>query len=81
LPFAEAARIWVVIILSYVIGIGYLPRVIAGSVEAFYLVADGALPFSVCICRYVIPVLIGNVIGGVALVAIGAHTEFIEASE
>ena len=81
LPFAEAARIWVVIILSYVIGIGYLPHVIAGSVEAFYLVADGALPFSVCICRYVIPVLIGNVIGGVALVAIGAHTEFIEASE
>ena len=29
---------------------------------------------------YIVPVLIGNVIGGVALVAFGAHAEFIEAS-
>ena len=81
LPFAEAARIWVIIILAYVIGLGYLPHVIAGSVETFYLVADGALPFSACIGRYLLPVLIGNVIGGVALVAISAHTEFVEASQ
>jgi formate-nitrite transporter family protein len=81
LPFAEAARIWVVIILSYVIGVGSLPHVIAGSVETLYLVADGALPFWTCVAGYIVPVLIGNVIGGVALVAIGAHTEFIEATD
>jgi formate-nitrite transporter family protein len=81
LPFAEAARVWVIIILAYVIGVGNLPHVIAGSVETFYLVADGALPFWTCIGHYVVPVLIGNVIGGVALVGISAHTEFVEASE
>lgn len=81
LPFAEAARIWVIIILAYVIGLGYLPHVIAGSVETFYLVADGALPFWACIGGYLLPVLLGNVIGGVALVAISAHTEFVEASQ
>jgi formate-nitrite transporter family protein len=67
--------------LAYVIGVGNLPHVIAGSVETFYLVADGALPFWTCIGHYVVPVLIGNVIGGVALVGISAHTEFVEASE
>ena len=29
--------------------------------------------------KYLLPTLIGNVIGGVALVAVGAHAEFYEA--
>lgn len=81
LPFAESAHIWVIIIIAYVIGIAELPHVIAGAVEAFYLVAKGTLSFWASLSGYVLPVLIGNVIGGVALVGVAAHTEFIEARQ
>ena len=81
LPFAESARIWVIIILSYLIGLADLPHVIAGSVETFYLICTGALGFGGYLFQFLLPVLIGNVIGGVALVAVGAHAEFFEAEK
>ena len=81
LPFAESARIWVVIILAYTVGLANLPHVIAGTVNAFYLVATGSMAFWNCIGSYVVPAFIGNVIGGVALVAVGAHAEFFEAEK
>ena len=81
LPFAESAHIWVIMILAYLIGIADLPHVIAGSVETFYLVVSGALTFSTCLGHYILPVLLGNIVGGVALVAFGAHAEFIEAKD
>ncbi len=79
LPFADAARTWVIIIIAYVIGIAELPHVVAGNVESFYLVSTGALSLGNCLLHYLVPTLIGNVIGGVALVAVGAHAEFMEA--
>lgn len=79
LPFAEAARTWVIIIIAYVIGIAELPHVIAGNVESFYLVSTGMLSLGNCLTHYLVPTLIGNIIGGVALVAVGAHAEFMEA--
>ncbi len=68
----------VIIILAYVVGVANLPHVIAGNVETFYLVSTGALSFGRCVTNYLLPTLIGNVIGGVALVAVGAHAEFYE---
>lgn len=79
LPFAESARVWVIIILAYLIGLAQLPHVIAGGVESFFLVASGELSILNCVASYIVPTLIGNVIGGVALVAVGAHAEFFEA--
>jgi len=81
LPFAEAARLWVIIILAYIVGLADFPHIIAGAAEAFYLVAKGALSFTKCAGWYLLPTFIGNVIGGVILVAVGAHAEFFEADE
>ncbi|MEO5721812.1 MAG: formate/nitrite transporter family protein [Chthoniobacterales bacterium] len=81
LPFAESARIWVIVILAYVVGLAELPHIIAGSVETFYLVWIGSLSLKDCVLLYMIPTLIGNVIGGVALVAVGAHAEYFEAEK
>ncbi len=80
LPFAESARIWVIIILAWLVGIANYPHVIAGNVETFYLVTTGALSFWQCFWNYLVPVLIGNGIGGVALVAFGAHAEYMAAA-
>jgi formate/nitrite transporter FocA (FNT family) len=49
--------------------------------NSFYLVSTGALGFWNSIGSYVLPAFIGNVIGGIALVAVGAHAEFFEAEE
>src|SRR3954462_2458983 len=41
LPAAESARIWVIIIVTYVIGLGHFPHIVAGSVVAFYTGING----------------------------------------
>ncbi len=81
LPFAESARVWVIVILAYFVGLAELPHIIAGSVETFYLVSTGTISLADCIGHYMIPTLLGNVIGGVALVAVGAHAEYFEAEK
>lgn len=81
LPFAEAARVWVIIIIAYVVALAELPHIIAGSVETLYLMLSGPLSFWNWLSLFFVPTLIGNVIGGVALVALGAHAEFVEMEE
>jgi formate/nitrite transporter FocA (FNT family) len=77
LPFAESAHIWVIIFLAYLIGIGHLPHLVAGAVPSLYSVMTGAATFGQWLIHFFLPVLIGNCIGGVAMVAIGAHAEFV----
>lgn len=77
MPFAEAARIWVIVILSYLVGLGHLSHIIAGGIEAFYLVVTGEITFLKSFGAYLLPTLIGNTIGGVALVAALVHAQFI----
>ena len=79
LPFAETARIWVIVVMAYVVGLAELPHVIAGSIETLYLVTLGTLSAWSWFLSYFLPTLLGNIIGGVALVAVGAHAEFFEA--
>ena len=69
MPAAEGARVWVIIILTYIIGIAGFPHIIAGSTEVLYSVFDGSLSAGRAIGNYMLPTLIGNIIGGVALVA------------
>ncbi len=78
LPFAEVGRIWVIIIVSYVVGIGHFAHVIAGSVEVFYLVAAAKISIWTALGSFVLPTLLGNSIGGVSLVAALAHAQFRE---
>jgi formate/nitrite transporter FocA (FNT family) len=78
LPFAEAGRLWLVIILAYVVGIGRLPHVVAGSVGMFYGILTGSQPLGRSLIHFLLPAFLGNAIGGVALVAVGAHAEFVQ---
>jgi formate-nitrite transporter family protein len=43
--------------------------VVAGSIDAFYLVHTGEIGYGGYLARFFVPTLIGNVIGGVTLVA------------
>ncbi|HET7583893.1 MAG TPA: formate/nitrite transporter family protein [Gemmatimonadaceae bacterium] len=77
LPFAETARVWVIVILTYLIGIAQLPHIIAGSVETLYLVTTGAASVGEYLGRFFLPALAGNVIGGLALVTAINHAQVV----
>lgn len=81
LPAAESARLWVIVLLTYVVGIGEFSHVVAGSTEVLFLVALGEKTFGEYLAWYLIPTLAGNVIGGVSLVAAFAHAQFVASDE
>lgn len=70
LPAAETARLWVIMILTYVVGLGAFSHIIAGSVECAYLVLVGQAGLQDYAVRFFLPTLVGNITGGVALVAV-----------
>jgi formate-nitrite transporter family protein len=70
LPAAEAARLWIIILLTYLVSLGGFAHIVAGSVDAAYLVITGEASLGDYILRFFMPTLIGNVLGGVALVAV-----------
>jgi formate/nitrite transporter FocA (FNT family) len=77
LPYAESARVGVIILLAYVLGLGHLSHIVAGAIPTFYLLFTGGISLATWLGHFLAPVLLGNVIGGVALVAFGAHAEFV----
>jgi formate/nitrite transporter FocA (FNT family) len=77
LPFAAAGRVWVIVLLAYLVGLGGFPHIVAESVAAFYAVLAGQLGLGRCVLEFMAPTLLGNIIGGVAIVAALAHAEFV----
>ena len=73
LPGSGAARLWIVMILAYFVGLGGLAHIIAGSSETLYVVFAGQRPFTDYVAGFLLPALTGNAIGGVAFVATLAH--------
>lgn len=69
LPFAEQARIWVIILITYLVGLGGFSHIIAGSVDGFYGIMAEQIRIGHFATSFFIPTLLGNIIGGVALVA------------
>ena len=70
LPASGAARPWMVILMTYLVGVCKLSHSIAGSVDAFYLVNTGAASLQQYLGEFLGPTVLGNIIGGVALVAV-----------
>jgi formate/nitrite transporter FocA (FNT family) len=77
LPFAESARVWVIIIITYIVGLGHFSHIIAGAVEVFSVAAAGEAGWLGVIGHYLIPTLLGNIIGGVTLVAAINHAQVV----
>jgi formate/nitrite transporter FocA (FNT family) len=77
LPAAESARVDIIIIVTYLIGLGGFNHVIAGSNKMFYLIFTGNLSWGYYIGHFLVPTLMGNVIGGVSLVAFLGHAQVV----
>lgn len=75
IPGAGSARLIVIILITYIVALGGFAHIIAGSVEVLYLVLSGEKGIFSFLGSYFVPVLIGNVIGGSALVAVLNHAQ------
>jgi formate-nitrite transporter family protein len=69
LPGAESAKALVIIVMTYLVGVGGFAHVIAGSTEVLYGAMRGQSSIADVVLRYMLPTLVGNVIGGVTMVA------------
>ena len=81
LPFAETARVFVIIVITYVIGICHFSHVIAGSINTFVLAWAGDTGWGTVLGRFVLPTLLGNTLGGVTLVAALNHAQVVAGGE
>lgn len=68
LPAAAGGKVLVIILMTYLIGLGGFPHIIAGSTEVMYAAFGGAVTWGDYLFRYAPATLAGNVLGGVALV-------------
>lgn len=73
LPGASSARLFVIILLTYVVSLGHFPHIVAGSADAAYVLFTGNAGVGDYIFGFLLPTLFGNTVGGVALAAILNH--------
>jgi formate-nitrite transporter family protein len=77
-PSADTAKFHAVTLMTYLTAIGGFTHIVAGSMEAFLLVANGQLGIGMMIADFVIPVLMGNIVGGTALFALISHAQVMK---
>jgi formate/nitrite transporter FocA (FNT family) len=73
LPGAGSAQIFVIIILTTIVALGSMSHVIAGSVEAAWSALTGQASYGSYVTHFLLPTLLGNTVGGVALTALLNH--------
>jgi formate/nitrite transporter FocA (FNT family) len=73
LPNAKSAAVLIIALLTYVVAACELSHVIAGSVEAAYGVLRGNASAQDYLLKFFAPTLLGNVVGGIALVGLLNH--------
>ncbi len=78
MPSAESSRFAVILILTSLISALELSHVISGSVEIFLLLMIGEIGFGAALGGLLLPLLVGNVIGGSALFALLAYGQVKE---
>jgi formate/nitrite transporter FocA (FNT family) len=74
LPGVKGGRLGVIVLMTYLIGLGGFAHVIAGASEVFYAAVRGVATWGDTI-RYLVPTLLGNVLGGVTLVTALNHAQ------
>jgi formate/nitrite transporter FocA (FNT family) len=81
MPFAEAARVWIIVVITYVVGLGHMSHAIAGTINAFAAAWLGVATWGGVLLDFLLPTLIGNMLGGVTLVAMLNHGQVVAGSK
>jgi formate/nitrite transporter FocA (FNT family) len=75
LPFAETARAWVIFAITYVVALAGFPQIVTAAVTGFYLTTTGSVGWGTAFTGFLFPTLVGNILGGVLLVAVLNHAQ------
>ncbi|WP_058912708.1 formate/nitrite transporter family protein [Entomohabitans teleogrylli] len=74
-PAAGAAKIVVIILMTWLIALADTTHIVVGSVEILYLVFNGDLHWSAFIWPFALPTLAGNIVGGTFIFALLSHAQ------
>ncbi|WLI78972.1 formate/nitrite transporter family protein [Kosakonia sp. H02] len=74
-PSAGAAKIVVIILMTWLIALANTTHIVVGAVEIFYLVFNGTLHWSEFIWPFALPTLAGNICGGTFIFALLSHAQ------
>jgi len=73
LPNSRGFDIWVIVLPTYVIALGGFAHVVVGSMEAWLLLLAGQTTLLHAVWGFIVPALIGNVLGGTVLFSLLAY--------
>ncbi|MFP5595605.1 formate/nitrite transporter family protein [Kluyvera sp. 142486] len=74
-PSAGAAKIVVIILMTWLIALGDTTHIVVGSVEILYLVFSGTLHWGDFFWPFALPTLAGNICGGTFIFALMSHAQ------
>jgi formate/nitrite transporter FocA (FNT family) len=75
MPAAASARFFIIVAVTWLIGVAQFSHVIAGSAETAFAAMQGAIGWDRYVLGFLLPALIGNSIGGVVFVALLNHAQ------
>jgi formate/nitrite transporter FocA (FNT family) len=77
LPAARGSRFLVIVAVTWLVGAAEFSHVVAGSADVLYLVFAGEAGVGTYVAGFFAPVLAGNILGGVSLVAALNHAQVV----
>ncbi|OYQ11511.1 hypothetical protein B7L09_19485 [Pseudomonas mandelii] len=75
IPSMESAKMFIIILITYLMALGDFTHIVVGSAEVSYLVFAGELPWKDFWLMFAGPTLAGNIIGGSFIFALISHAQ------
>lgn len=75
IPSAENAKIWVIVLITYLMALGDFTHIVVGTVEVSYLVWAGEETWQRFALEFALPTLAGNIIGGSLIFGLISHAQ------
>jgi formate/nitrite transporter FocA (FNT family) len=75
IPSMESAKMWIIILITYLMALGDFTHIVVGSAEVSYLVFAGELPWKDFWLVFAGPTLAGNIVGGRFIFALISHAQ------
>ncbi len=75
---AQGGHVLLIVLITWFVAMGDFAHVVAGSVEAAWLVLAGERSLPQAVFGYILPTLIGNVVGGTGLFALLTYAQIAE---
>ena len=75
IPSMESAKMWIIILITYLMALGDFTHIVVGTAEVSYLVFAGELAWKDFWLIFAGPTLAGNIIGGSFIFALISHAQ------